>query len=52
MNRILFLLGLALSALIGWLGYRRRSLSRSGVAGAIVVGTAIFGGRPGAPEGA
>jgi len=35
--------GLILSALIGYLGYRRGSLSRSGVAGAVIVGTAIFG---------
>jgi uncharacterized protein (TIGR00297 family) len=37
------LLGLGLSALIGYLGYRRRSLSRSGVLGAILVGTTVFG---------
>ncbi len=36
-------LGLLLSASIGYLGYRRRSLSRSGVAGAILTGTALFG---------
>lgn len=35
--------GLILSALIGYFGYRRGSLSRSGVAGAMIVGTAIFG---------
>ena len=32
-----------LSATIGWLAYRRNSLSQSGVAGAIITGTAIFG---------
>jgi uncharacterized protein (TIGR00297 family) len=37
------LLGLALSALIGYAGYRRRSLSGSGVLGAVLVGTLIFG---------
>ncbi|MGD8626318.1 MAG: DUF92 domain-containing protein [Anaerolineae bacterium] len=37
------LLGLGLSALMGGLGYWRRSLSVSGVAGAILVGTSIFG---------
>ena len=37
------LLGLALSGLIGYAGYRRRSLSRSGVLGAVLVGTIIFG---------
>lgn len=36
-------LGLLLSAGIGWLAYRRDSLSKSGVAGAIITGTAIFG---------
>ncbi len=36
-------LGLLLSALIGYLGYRRRSLSASGVLGAVLVGTTIFG---------
>ncbi|MZP43416.1 DUF92 domain-containing protein [Heliobacterium gestii] len=39
----MILLGLALSALIAALAYRRRSLSASGVAGAILVGTLIFG---------
>ena len=38
-----FLLGLLLSSLIGYAGYRRRSLSASGVFGAILVGTLIFG---------
>lgn len=37
------LLGLALSALIGGLGYRGGSLSKSGVLGAILTGTLIFG---------
>ncbi|MEZ4767705.1 MAG: DUF92 domain-containing protein [Caldilineales bacterium] len=37
------LAGLLLSAAIGWLAYRRNSLSRSGVAGAVVTGTLIFG---------
>jgi len=36
-------LGLVLSALIGYAGYRWHSLSRSGVLGAILVGTTIFG---------
>ena len=35
--------GLIISALIGWLAYNRRALSRSGVLGAIVTGTLIFG---------
>lgn len=37
------LVGLLLSALIGYAGYARQSLSRSGVLGAILVGTVIFG---------
>lgn len=37
------LLGLLFSTGIGLLAYRRRSLSRSGVAGAIVTGTTTFG---------
>jgi uncharacterized protein (TIGR00297 family) len=37
------IIGLALSALIGLVGYQRKSLSRSGVLGAILVGTTIFG---------
>lgn len=37
------LLGLVLSTLLGGLGYWRRSLSISGVVGAILVGTLIFG---------
>jgi uncharacterized protein (TIGR00297 family) len=36
-------IGLLLSAGIGLLAYRRNSLSKSGVAGAIITGTAIFG---------
>lgn len=36
-------LGVLLSAAIGWLAYWRHSLSRSGVAGAILTGAAIFG---------
>jgi len=35
--------GLIISALIGWLAYNRRSLSGSGVLGAIITGTLIFG---------
>ncbi len=35
--------GFVLSTLIAWGGYQKRSLSRSGVAGAIVLGTLIFG---------
>ncbi|MBN1137199.1 MAG: DUF92 domain-containing protein [Anaerolineae bacterium] len=35
--------GLALSALIGGVGYWRRALSAGGVIGAVLVGTAIFG---------
>jgi uncharacterized membrane protein len=40
---IRLLTGLVLSALIGLLAYRRGSLARSGVLGAVIVGTAIFG---------
>lgn len=36
-------LGLLLSGLVGYLAYRRRSLSRSGLVGAVLVGTLIFG---------
>ncbi len=36
-------LGMLLSAAIGLLAYRRDSLTRSGVAGAVLTGTAIFG---------
>ena len=35
--------GLILSSLIAWLAYRRAALTKSGVAGAILTGTAIFG---------
>jgi len=38
-----FLLGLLLSSLIGYVGYRRKSLSGSGLLGAVLVGTLIFG---------
>lgn len=38
-----FLVGFILSTLIGVAGYRSRSLSRSGVLGAIIIGTLIFG---------
>ncbi len=38
-----FVIGFALAALIGYLGYRRRALSRSGVVGAILTGGLIFG---------
>jgi uncharacterized protein (TIGR00297 family) len=43
-------LGLILAALIGFVGYRRQALSRSGVVGAIITGGLIFGfgGLPGA----
>ncbi|MDJ0753260.1 MAG: DUF92 domain-containing protein [Ardenticatenaceae bacterium] len=37
------LIGLFISAVIGGVGYQRASLSRSGVLGAIVLGTAIMG---------
>jgi uncharacterized protein (TIGR00297 family) len=37
------LLGLVISLCIGGLGYWRKSLSESGVAGAVLTGTAIFG---------
>lgn len=40
-TRLVF--GLVFSVLIGWLAYRRRSLSRSGIAGAVITGTVIFG---------
>lgn len=36
-------LGFLLSAAIGLLAYQRDSLSKSGVVGAIITGTAIFG---------
>ncbi len=37
------LLGLVLSAVIGWLAYRRGALARSGLLGAVLNGTVIFG---------
>ncbi len=37
------LAGLVLSALIGYLGYRRQSLAASGWLGAVVMGTLVFG---------
>ena len=37
------LLGFILSSLIGWVGYRKQALSKSGMAGAILTGTLIFG---------
>ncbi len=37
------LAGLLLSAVIGWLAYRRRSLTRSGWLGAVITGTSTFG---------
>lgn len=40
-TRLVF--GLVFSVLIGWLAYRRRSLSRSGIAGAVITGTVMFG---------
>jgi uncharacterized protein (TIGR00297 family) len=43
MNIQQFFLGLMLSALMGGLGYWRQALSTSGVIGAILVGTLIFG---------
>lgn len=36
-------LGFTLAALIGYLGYRRRALSRSGVVGAFITGGLLFG---------
>lgn len=35
--------GLVFSAVIGWLAWRRRSLSCSGIVGAVLTGTLIFG---------
>jgi uncharacterized protein (TIGR00297 family) len=43
MNAVWLLLGLVLSAGVGALGYWQQALSASGVAGAILVGTLIFG---------
>mgnify|MGYP001605299995 FL=1 len=40
---VALLAGFALAALIGYLGYRRRALSRSGVVGAIITGGLLFG---------
>src|SRR5262245_42585424 len=37
------LIGFLLAALIGYIGYRRQALSRSGVVGAILTGGLIFG---------
>lgn len=42
-NPLELLIGLLLSALIAWLGYRRGSLSGSGVVGALITGPLIFG---------
>jgi uncharacterized protein (TIGR00297 family) len=42
-NPIELLVGILLSAAIGWVGYRRESLSLSGVVGALLTGTIIFG---------
>lgn len=41
--RFRLLLGLVLSSLIGWAGYRQEALTASGVMGAILVGTFIVG---------
>lgn len=38
-----FLLGFGLSILMGWGGYVKKALSKGGMIGAIIVGTAIFG---------
>ncbi len=43
LNPLELLLGLLLSSLIAWLGYRRGSLSGSGVVGALITGPVIFG---------
>jgi len=40
---VALLVGFALAALIGYLGYRRQALSRSGVVGAILTGGLLFG---------
>jgi uncharacterized protein (TIGR00297 family) len=40
---VTLLLGFALAAVIGYLGYRRQALSKSGVVGAVVTGGLIFG---------
>lgn len=44
MNLQNYFVGAALAALIGWLGLRQRALSPSGALGALLVGTAVFGG--------
>lgn len=43
MSPVRLLLGLLSSVAIGWLAYRRGSLSASGVAGAVLIGTIVFG---------
>jgi uncharacterized protein (TIGR00297 family) len=43
LHTLRFVLGLLFSSSIGLLAYRRRSLSRSGILGAIVTGTTSFG---------
>lgn len=43
MNVVQFVVGLLLSTLIAYGGYKKRSLSSSGAVGAIVVGTLTFG---------
>jgi len=42
-DNLQLLIGFALAALIGYLGYRRRALSASGVIGAIITGGILFG---------
>ena len=37
------LVGAVLSSLIGWLGYRRHALNRSGMVGAVLIGTTVVG---------
>ena len=44
MNLQNYFIGAVLATLIGWLGLRQHALSRSGVLGALLVGTAVFGG--------
>jgi len=43
LNLVELLAGLAISLAIGVLGYRRGALSGSGVLGAVITGTLIFG---------
>ncbi|MEA3337863.1 MAG: DUF92 domain-containing protein [Chloroflexota bacterium] len=43
MSPVRFLVGLIISASIGWLAYKRGALSPSGVWGAIITGTVVFG---------